>query len=336
MAYSGKTQPCPCGSGKVYEECCLFIDTILVAPEDTKRTIPDLVSILGGEGCSSFDQVKKEIEHMIEIGNAAALEDFCGLSSYQMSRFLYSPFESGDLITFNDNCDDIPDSPFLRLFRLIVDGLGKQGLKATATGNLPRNFCRQAAEAYYSEEEYKKRTKFGELKSEMDFEELNTVRLVADISGFIRKVKGKFMLTKKGLNIISNGIDGKSFKELFLAYAGKFNWGYRDRCPELHIVQMSSFFTLYILQKYGETFRDASFYEHLFIKAFPMALNEVRQPPIGTPEEEVGFCYKLRTLERFAEFFGFAELKNLTPDLFSRKYEVRKTPFLDRWIHFNV
>lgn len=42
----------------------------------------------------------------------------------------------------------------LYLFNLLVDAIGEQGLKATATGNLPRNFCRESALASPGEEEY--------------------------------------------------------------------------------------------------------------------------------------------------------------------------------------
>jgi len=306
------------------------------APAGMNGLLSDYAALLQGKSFSSMGEVNKEVDRITRAKNALSIDDFCGLSPEQMNFLLYSPFEWGQLITINEDCTEFSDTPILRLFMLIIYGIGTDGLKATVTGNLPRDFCREAARAFYSDEKYKNRTRYGQVNSEMDFEDLNTVRIIADIAGFIRKTKGRFRLTKKGLVVFKNGLNGKIFKELLVTYTRKFNWGYRDRYPDIQIIQMSGMFTLHILQKYGGDFRSTAYYEDLFIKAFPMTIREVGVSVVGTAEEEVRRCYSLRALERFAAFFGLAELKQLTSETFRRRYEIRKTQLLDNLIRFNV
>jgi hypothetical protein len=44
----------------------------------------------------------------------------------------------------------------------------------------------------------------------------------------------------------------------------------------------------------------------------------------------------LRTLERFAVLFGLAEMREIKEDKPTSRFEVKKTPFLDDFIHFNL
>lgn len=47
------------------------------------------------------------------------------------------------------------------------------------------------------EEEYLRWSRFGELRSEPEFREMHTTRLVAELAGLIRKYKGKFILSRE-------------------------------------------------------------------------------------------------------------------------------------------
>lgn len=62
-----------------------------------------------------------------------------------MHRILKVPFASPELVCIPEVLDTNPTAPILRLFSLLTDAIGEQGLKPTAKGNLPRKFCREAA-----------------------------------------------------------------------------------------------------------------------------------------------------------------------------------------------
>ena len=74
--------------------------------------------------------------------------------------------------------------------------------------------------------------------------------------------------------------------------------GYNDLYQELHIVQDSFLYTLYVLLKHGDFFSPSSFYANLFIKAFPGALQEVTETPFCSKDEEVRQYHLAKRRER--------------------------------------
>lgn len=320
MAYFETTGLCPCGSGKPFKDCCQFIQ-----------------SALGKETFPSIAELNARLVSIMRVQNSAALDEFDGLSPEQMSRFLYYPFESSHLIEFSPDIQCAAASPFMRLFLFLIEHCSESsGLKATVNGNLLRALCRDAAIEYCREEENREQWKYSRITTESDFMELHTVRIIAVAAGFIKKVRGRFMLTKSGKNIVNTGITGKTLIELLMAYTRKFNWGYNDLYQELPIVQDSFLYTLFVLQKHGDVFRPSSFYADLFIKAFPGALQEVTETPFCSKEEEVRRCYILRSLERFACFWGFAERKKGQGSFTGRNFELKKTTLLDQMVSFHT
>ena len=322
MAHSGKNMTCPCGSGKMYQECCGFHE---ILHEGDCHTINE----------SELKQnLQSAIDHIVKIENDRPMDDFCGLSSFDMSQLLYRPFSSQYLVEFNTNLKEIPPSPFFKLFYKLFNACNENGLKLTAKGNLPRIFCRECALNYFTREEFDEKTLCRLITTEPDFDELHTTHIIARMSGYVRKYKGKLLLTKEGERIFINGISGKDFFNLFKNYAIKFNWGYRDRYPDINIIQMSFLFTIFLLHRYGDVYRSPVFYEDRFLRAFPSALQEVPEDPIFPAEKELKRCYSLRMMERFAWFFGLADFNILEKKYFFKKYELKKTPFLDEFVKF--
>jgi len=54
------------------------------------------------------------------------------------------------------------------------------------------------------------------------------------------------------------------------------------------------------------------------------------------PEETFRRIYILRSLERFADFFGLVELKSVSDTLYKREYQVRATGLLDALLQFGI
>ena len=296
----------------------------------------ELRELLKGQSFGSLDEANAFLSRHMRQRNQAPSDDFHGLSPEQMHRFLHFPFDSLALITFPSCLDITPQAPITALFNLLVNAIGDEGLKATATGNLPRNFCREAAMAYLGKEGYRDKTKFGGINSETDFPELNVARLVAETAGLVRKYKGKFITSRACQKILAeNGMPG-IYPRLFRAFAVEYNWGYQDRYPDFQIIQQSFLFTLYLLQRYGNEWQPGAFYSDIFLRAFPMVLAEVRPLPYETPEDEAGRCYSLRSLERFAEFLGLVEIERDPSKRFTADFRLRKLPLLDHVVQFQL
>ncbi|MGI9570455.1 MAG: hypothetical protein ACR2PH_12140, partial [Desulfobulbia bacterium] len=226
----------------------------------------------------------------------------------------------------------------MRLFLTIVDAVGECGLKATAKGNLPLKFCKEAAQQLQQQEDDGTvRLLIGGIRSERDLDALHCTRLVAELAGFIRKYRGRFILTKKCREMLDRRDSQGLYFELFKAYTTKFNWGYRDGHPEAELVQHSFLYTLFLLTSFGAKPRPQRFYEDKFLTAFPMALEMFPETGYSTAEESARHCYFSRALDQFAVFFGLAELKvEVPPELYSRKYAIHKSDLLDQFLAFKL
>jgi hypothetical protein len=336
MASSGKNKPCPCGSGETYENCCLIEDALSAARMDEKSFSQAVMSMMEKRKFSSLEEAQSELDRLTRAKNISPLDDFCGLSPEQMYRLLYYPFDTPRLVDFNLELTRFPDSPFFRLLSFLVKGVAREDLKATALGNLPPVFVREAAQWYYGEQDYQQRRKYISYRTETDFSVFNTVRVVAEMAGLVRKYKKRFHLTKDGKVVAENGMDGKSFIKIFKTYTRKFNWAYNDRCPDLHIVQESFLFMFYILTKYGGTFRPVSFYEDLFLTAFPNEIRDLPDDSFDTREDILKRCFSLRAISRFGHFLGFIEINDPENARWIEKLSVKKTAFLDDWVRFSI
>ena len=179
-----RNSPCPCGSGKKYKRCCMDKETS--APVSTASFLAAEVAVIAEE--QEVDSIEQLNEIAAEINyrrNHAAREDFLGLSPDQMQRFLYSPFSSPEIVSFSDHA--IPQAEVLILFNMLVKEIGEVGVKATANGNLPLKLCQKIHAQYDSDFSYK----LPRIRSEVEFESLHCVRLIAVLAKLIRKKRGR-------------------------------------------------------------------------------------------------------------------------------------------------
>ncbi|MHB8811193.1 MAG: YecA family protein [Desulfobulbaceae bacterium] len=329
----GRNDPCPCGSGKKYKKCCLGGPNDS-APEHIEDVLADMRARLEAGQFSSLEEARAEVDKLVQAKNNAPLGEFHGLSPAQMHRLLHFPFDSQDLVRFSTTLNPPLDVPVVRLLSLLIDAIGDKGLKTTATGNLPRTFCREAARAFWGEEKYRTRTQIFSIRTEPEFQEMHALRIVAELAGILRKYKGRFILAARYRKVLAELGPGAVYFELFKAYVQKFNWGYLDGYPEHDFPRQSFLFTLYLFRKYGGKKRLQAFYEDIFIKAFPQLLDEVEERPYMSSEEMVRQIYSQRSLADFAVFFGLIDYTPTSEDHLHRAYEVRKLPLLDQLLTF--
>ncbi|RQW84594.1 MAG: hypothetical protein EHM79_13585 [Geobacter sp.] len=153
---TGRNDPCPCGSGLKYKKCCADKQDTSERQRVMGPIMGELEELLKDQNFGSLDEVNAFLRQHMQQRNQAAVDDFHGLSSDQMHRLLHFPFETPNLVSFSSTFDSDPRIPVLSLFKLLADAIGDDGLKATATGNLPRSFCRESARTFLGEEEYQR------------------------------------------------------------------------------------------------------------------------------------------------------------------------------------
>ena len=332
----GRNDPCPCGSGKKFKKCCLGKGESVTSGLGAGAASDELRQALGDRQFGSMEEVQAFVDQHTQQQNQRPLDEFQGLSPEQMFRMLHFPFTSPELVCFPEVLDASPSAPILTLFTLLTGAIGEQGLKPTAKGNLPQKFCREAALMYWDQETYRERTRFGGINREDDFSDLHITRLVAELAGLVRKYKGRFILSRDcRKRLAGNGL-AAIYPMLLRAFVEQFNWAYQDRYPELRFIQTAFLFTLYLLMRYGDTWRPHEFYAECFLEAFPNVVDEAPPSSFQAPEEEVCDCYTWRTLVHFAGFMGLAAVEPVSDEFLSREYRVKALPLLREAVQFQV
>lgn len=338
MEKVGRNDLCPCGSGQKYKKCCLGRDEAGPAPAAsvTGSVSAELREALQGRSFGSAKEMNAFIGWKLSRQNRQATPEFEGLSPEQMHGLLYAPFDSPQLATFSPILAVAPDeAPIVRLFTLLMAAIGEEGLKPTATGNLPRNVCRAIALAFYGEDGYREETRYGGINTEPDFPKLHVTRLIAELAGFVRKYRGKFIAGREYRKLAAGQGMAALYPRLFEAFVRRYEWGYLDRYPELTFIQTSFLFTLRLLSRYGDQWRPESFYVERYLRAFPALLENAPETTYWTPEQIIGRCYSLRTLQRFTEFMGLVEIERIGNKLLPDEIRIRKLALLEAVVSFH-
>ncbi|MFC1680451.1 YecA family protein [Pseudomonadota bacterium] len=332
----GRNNPCPCGSGKKFKHCCLGKENGAASSHGAASISEALREALEGRKFNSLEEAQAFLNQITQQQNRQQLDEFHGLSPEQMHQILNFPFASPGLVRFPEVLDTNPVAPILNLFELFTDAIGEQGLKPTAKGNLPRNFCREAALVYWGEQRYQEKIRYGGINREEDFDDLHVTRLVAELAGLIRKYKGRFILSRDCRRLLAGDGMTAIYPKLFRAYVEQFNWAYRDGYPELRFIQSSFLFTLYLLMRYGNISRSQVFYEDAFLGAFPRLLDEVPPSQVSSPDETVRCGYTWRALVHFAGFLGLATVESASHELLCHEYQVKALPLLGQIVQFQL
>ncbi len=296
----------------------------------------ELKEAMRGKHFSTRKEAQAFLDGFIAKRSSSPVECFNGLSPNQIFALLYSPFDAPELVDFPAVLDTEPSASIVSLFRLLADGIDSDGLKPTATGNLPRKFLQAAFETYAEEDETRREFVFGKILMETDFPDIHITRVVAELGGLVRKYKGKFILSRECRKLLSGTGIRAIYPKLLKAHADKFNWGYNDYYPEIPFLQQSFAYNLLLLQRYGDEWCSSTFYEDAFLKAFPRLVRQVEPQSYSPPEGTIRECYSHRFLREFAEFLGLAEIKSVSYQDGVTSFQVRKKPLLDQAVRFKV
>ena len=330
----GRNDPCPCGSGKKFKHCCIEQHRH-VAPDAIADLPNDLRDALAGRNFDTKADVEAFMEQHSQQRNRAGIADFQGLSPDQMHRALYQPFDSPEVVRFADCLDSEPTAPIMTLFLQLATRIAEERPKATAKGNLPRDFCRAAALATLGESAYREHTRYGDINRETDYFELHVTRVVAELAGLIRKHKGRFILSRECRTLLEQGGSKAIYPRLLRAYVQRFNWAYGDGYAELPFVQQSFVFTLYLLHRFGATEQPRRIYEDAFLRAFPAVFDElnVSPSPLFDAERTLRSCYGLRALVRFLGILGLARLETVGVGV-EQEYRITRLPLFRAAVRF--
>ena len=295
----------------------------------------DIHNLIDSQNFNSLEELQAVLDQYYQQRNYAPVDNFHGLSPEQMHHFLHMPFDTPELFSFPSELKTEPESKAAFILKMLIEGIGEDGMKLTAKGNLGQKFCQEASKRYFEKYPERMMSRLS-VRTETNFEPLHTIRLTAGLCGLTRKYKGKLLLTKKCQTAMDKGGMKTLYPLLLRSYIQKFNWAYRDGYQELFLIQQSFLFSLYLLQKYGNSRQSSTFYADNFLEAFPMLINEVEPKLYESPEDTIKQCYTLRTLQRFADFFGLADVEQISNEPLNHKYRVRALELLDKIVKWHV
>jgi len=268
---------------------------------------------------------------------AARCEELHGLTREQLDRMVAAPFRCPDLVEFPDPLEVQPLAPILAIFSMMAERLDGKGVKATATGSLPRGFCQEIARICWGDSVYHQRAQIRAVNREADFDELHLVRRLSETAGLVRNLDGRLILTPKCLRLRDQGGAAAIYPLLFRAYAVDCPWPSSGLEIGSIPIQSAWPFTLYLIHRYGQRRLSSAFYEDCFLRIFP-----IRTLPDGGYERyyQAGRyrCdYTWFSLKEFADRLGLIELRPyLEPGSQWAHFEIRKTPLLDHVARFLV
>jgi hypothetical protein len=295
-----------------------------------RETREELHELMQNQEFSSLEEANKFLKDYTNKKNNTPLNEFQGLSPYEMHRLLHFPFDSPDVVRFNFGAIKGPDdAPLLKLLLLITEAVGINGLKPTVKGNLPRAVSREIARSYFSVEKYEYLTRYGEYMSENDIPDLQEARLIAMKAGFIKKSQGKFVVSKECRKLIDSNAWADIYERLFLIYIQELNWAYPQRGIEIPFFQQSFAFTLFLFHVFAKEQRSSDFYAEEYIAAFPMLYEQLPGTEYYSGETIVKNAYDLQAIHAFGRMCGF-----LTCEYLKYKAMYTVTPLLNRMVWF--
>ncbi len=336
MTKIGRNDPCPCGSGKKYKNCCMGKEDGEREESMNERLMEEIGEQISDQAFGSLAEANEFIGRFMERKGSVSQIDFLGLSSHQIHRVLYDPLETlEDMVRFNHALEpeafqEIPVVKNTLVFLSRLKDLGP--IKSTAKGNLPLAFARELYDAFiYPSDRFHPR-----IRSEEEAVSVNSLRHVLKMCGWLKKAKNHYSLTVKGTKLVEQGFSASHFFTLMNVFVRRFNWAFQDRYPLFWIIQGGAVFSLYLLHRKAQQFVTDKILADSFVRAFPAVLGEAEAAFYAAPSDEVGSCFSLRFLERFCEYFGLVDIRREKKGLYEFELSVKKSAFYDQYIHWSV
>jgi len=296
----------------------------------------ELQQLFAGEEPPAFDDVASILDGVTDRHNRRPDDELGGLSPSQVNSLLLQKWnEPGGPLFFARDLpfEEISRTPILRNARTFLEALVREdGTRATSAGNLNRAFVRtMLKEGEWPERHIEILGDYRQVVNEGDVFPLHTLRILLDISGLIRKLKGRFVVTRRGREALPEERAGDLFARLFETQFLKMNLAYLDGAEVEGEVQRG---IPYSLCRLRDTGRDWSTPEELVDSLF---LPFVRESiPAHAGFSHAALVLRTRLLDVLVRF-GLVETQELPgKSRWSQEYRYRVSPLFDRFLSFDI
>jgi len=231
----GRNDPCPCGSGKKYKNCCLgksgFSDEptvmeMLGTPNLATDALNDMRLIAGNREFKSAEEFLAFLDSYMAIKNSQPIADFAGLSPediHIMFTDRRKAIERLVTITGPISTEETRDIPVLRAAISLLRELERGPIRMTASGYLAPDFVGRWFDEDFALEESPRVREIMKPKSESGHIPLVRFRLCVCLAGFAKAKSSKLCITEKGHAILAHEDWQTLYRELFVAMIDLYN-----------------------------------------------------------------------------------------------------------------
>lgn len=301
------------------------------------QLLDEIRETLANEGIESEQEVHELMQDVMARQASRPVADFHGLDPERMHALLYQTFETSWLIWADSIEAD--SSPVMGLLRPLLNNLRTGDVKTTAKGNLPLTVVREMIEglADSNSEAIVEPLQRERIRSEEDVLPVHVTHIVAQLAGIADRRGMRLALTRRWSKTLARPEWGPVFPAMFKAMMTEFNWAYLDRVmDDARGIQTTGPFMLWLLHRYGDQWRPTRFYEDAHLQAFPMLIEEIEPKSYSTPEKDVRWLLRWRTLRLF-HWFGLIEQQPLPTDPanpYEEPFEIRATSLLGQLVQW--
>lgn len=252
---------------------------------------------------------KKLDSNDVDLG-IIPVQEYDLLEKNVVDIMLNNTFFDNGMVRLKDNIDEkiMLEVPIFKIINDYLEILKKEGeIKLTKIGNLPPKYIK---ELYHNNDIKDQLIEDGisTLRNEWDVEGVVIARVIAKLCKFTKTRKNILSLTVIGKKIMED--KRAFFKKVMITFTNEYNWAYLDRYDEsLRLGEIVSY-TYYLINKYGNTLRDTTFYAKKVLLAFPVISLPLKiENNFGqTRVEQFNSIYILRTFKSYMKYLGIVKL----------------------------
>lgn len=144
----------------------------------------------------------------------------------------------------------VEHAPVIRILKVLFDVMGDKGIRLTSKSNLPMQqvhaMINAAGEAAFFHRY------IGSIRSEEVVPRVHLSRILAELAGLTRQVKGRLMLKKAVQARVHKGDWLSIYQDILRTALSGFNWAWQDFQEGLEGIQTVGPFGFWLLHRYGD------------------------------------------------------------------------------------
>ena len=361
MTKPGRNDPCPCGSGKKYKNCCIDKDNKVIPfpmdknfeenlkkyqdavenwdfnkdgpaptfnefmgrPNAATSVISGMQKAMEGREFSSIDEANAFARQQMNKANTTPHDEFLGLSSSIMNDMLNHRFgECPQIYAVNSMV-----SPALAQDTSVLKQcrylLEKIGSDEKGIKATQKgNFPRDLVRDFY-DKFIREKNFFPQTPSgEDDVKDIQKAKFFLRDCGYIKFRLGRYSITKKGSTLLDSFYPGTLYLEILHYFINEYSWLYMTRYNEImNFIQLSASFCFYIIKMKAENFIPGKELGNIYLRAFP-SLAEGFNKGYGDLMIVSGFSYIF--LHEIAFYLGLLDARGKQKTL-PGEFEYRST-----------